>query len=100
MSNNTLDQRIFNMYNFAQNNNEASNPYYVQNRKWEYTLMNKQRQAVSFCKKIAGINHNDLSKLIDTDKENIERCLNDYFIKNDPNYFGERDIIFLDLDTY
>jgi hypothetical protein len=91
---------ILNLYSFVKTEKNKSDQEYVEQRLWEYNLMRKQRNAVSFCKKLTVIKLNDLSQITNEDKERIEGCLRENFLSKDPNYFGRRDTIFLDLHNY
>ena len=39
----------------------------------------------------------DLSKITIEEKDSIEQCLRKNFLKRNPDYFGKRDTIILDL---
>ncbi len=92
--------KILNLYNFVKTEKEKTDKSYISERLWEYSLLSKQRSAVAFCKKLNAINFNDLTKLNNEDKESLESCLRENFLSRDPDYFGKRDVIYLDLHNY
>lgn len=92
--------KILNLYSFVKTEQNRTDSEYINTRLGEYQLMQKQRSAVGFCKRITGINTFDVSKITNEEKEAIESCLRDNFLKNDPEYFGKRDVIYLDLHNY
>ncbi|CDW72900.1 UNKNOWN [Stylonychia lemnae] len=64
----------------------------------ERTLANKLREAISFCKNTLEISTIDDSKLSLDEKVNFEKCLTqNYLVKHGYDYFGKRDLIYLDL---
>jgi len=63
----------------------------------EDEIIDKVRSAVAYCKGQTKISSNDISKVSLLDKEKIELCLYENFLKDNQNYFGERDTIFIDL---
>jgi hypothetical protein len=91
---------IINMYPFVKTEYARNSKDFIDQRLKEYQLMVKLRSAVSFCKKINGIKSADVTKLTNEEKEGIENCLRENFLKSDPNYFGVRDVIYLDLHNY
>jgi len=91
---------LLNMYPFVKTEVNKTNEIYVNQRIKEYEVMKKQREAVSFCKKLTDVYTNDLSKITDDEKNKIEKCLKENYLTRDPNYFGRRDVIFLDLHNY
>lgn len=92
--------KVLNLYSFVKTEKERTNSEYINQRLAEHQLTCKLRSAVSFCKTSVGIRTNNLSKLSNEEKEAVESCLTENFLKDDPNYFGERDTIFLDLNEY
>ena len=88
---------IVNQYAFIRTSLERSSEEFVRQRLFEHNLMKRQRAAVSFCKKISGVNTVNISKLTNEEKGSIEECLRDNFLSKDPNYFGKRDYIYIDL---
>ena len=92
--------KILNLYTFVKTEDDKADPKYVDQRLWEHKLMQRQRNAVSFCKKLNGINTFDVSKITNEDKDSIESCLKENFLKDDAEYFGSRDVIYLDLHNY
>jgi hypothetical protein len=91
---------VLNMYPFVNTEVKKTDIGYINMRLNEYKLMNKQREAVSFCKTLADVNTNDLSKISNVEKEKIEKCLKENYLNKNPDYFGKRDVIFLDLYSY
>lgn len=91
---------LLNMYAFVKTENDRNNPDYVKQRLWEVNLMKKQRMAVKFCKDQCGIKTTELPKITDENKVDIEKCLTENFLKDNPDFFGQRDTIFLDLHEY
>lgn len=92
--------KILNLYAFVKTEGSRADEKFVNQRIWEHNLMQKQRTAVTFCKKVSGITSNDLSKITNIEKDLVENCLRENFMKDDPNYFGDRDVIYLDLHNY
>jgi hypothetical protein len=88
---------IINQYSFIRTALDRSSDEFVKQRLWEHNLMKRQRAAVSFCKKVNGINTVNISKLTNDDKSVLEGCLKDNFLKRDNDYFGRREHIYLDL---
>jgi len=88
---------LLNIYPFVKTQKSRDDPTFIRDRISEYNLMSNQRTAVQFCKSLHGIKHSNISKLNQTDKDNITQCLIDNYISHDQNYFGKRDVIFLDL---
>jgi hypothetical protein len=92
--------KIVNMYTFVKTDKERTNPEFITQRIFEHNLMLKQRNAISFCKKALDIKTTNLASLTNEDKEGFEQCLYENFLKENPDYFGKRNIIFLDLHEY
>lgn len=92
--------KLMNLYPFVKTVDEKVSVQYLGQRKWELDLMVKQRKAVTFCRNYLAITTTDLSKLTNIEKESVENCLKDNFLDQDPDYFGKRDTIFLDLHNY
>lgn len=88
---------IINMYPFVRAEKERSDPEFISKRLNEYQLMKKQRGAVSFCKNMIGMRTINISSITNEEKELIEKCLYKNFLEKEPDYFGKRDTIFLDL---
>ena len=64
----------------------------------ERELVKKLRDAVSFCKNLLEINAVHDSHLNYEERLNFEKCLNEnYLIKHGNDYFGKRDLIYIDL---
>lgn len=63
----------------------------------EESITSKIRLAADFCKRLSGVTASDLSRVSIEDKINVEKCLRDNYLSKDPNYFGKRDTIFIDL---
>lgn len=91
---------VLNMYPFVKTELNKTDPEYIKKRLGEFDLMKKQREAVAFCKKLTDVWTNDLSKITNDEKQKIENCLTENYLTRDPFYFGERDVIFLDLHSY
>jgi hypothetical protein len=88
---------IINMYPFIKTEKDRSDSEFIKLRIEEYQLIQKQRKAVAFCKSALGFKTTNLSQIGNEEKEMMEKCLTDNFLSEDPNYFGKRDVIFLDL---
>jgi hypothetical protein len=64
----------------------------------ERTIAKRLRDAISFCKTSLEVPHTHDSKLNAEERVNFERCLVDnYLVKHGQDYFGKRDVIYLDL---
>lgn len=63
----------------------------------EEGITSRIRQAANFCKSLSGVTASDLSRVSFEDKIKVEKCLRDNYLSKDPNYFGKRDTIFIDL---
>ncbi len=92
--------RLANLYSFVKTEVPRTNSEYQKQRQWEHNLMTKQRFAVNFCKSLHAINTCDMSKIGNEEKASIEECLKENFLAKDPNYFGNRDTVILDLHNY
>jgi hypothetical protein len=58
----------------------------------------KLRDAIGFCKDTLEINYIHDKHLKREERINFERCLTENFlVKHGANYFGKRDLIYLDL---
>jgi len=88
---------VLNIYPFVNTLKSRDDPEFIKARLFEHNLMSNQRSAVSFCKNLNGIKTSNIGKISQEDKDNIVTCMNDYFVEKDPNYFGKRDVIYLDL---
>jgi hypothetical protein len=91
---------ILNLYPFVKTQAKRTDQDFIKQRIFEHELMSRQRNAVAFCKNLTGVKGVNLSKIGNEEKEEIEKCLVENFLKHDANYFGERDTIFLDLYHY
>jgi hypothetical protein len=92
--------KIMNLYSFVRTHDDKTDTEYVKKRIDEYKMTAKLRDAVTFCKKINNIYTNDLSKITNKEKDDVESCLKENFIKENPDYFGKRDVIYIDLHNY
>jgi len=64
----------------------------------ERELSNRLRNAVAHCKEALEIKSTHDRSLKAGQKEGFERCLTEnYLVKFGPNYFGKRDLIYVDL---
>ena len=64
----------------------------------ERTLTKRLRDAIGFCKQELEINAKIDLDLQYEERVNFERCLTEnYLLKNGMDYFGKRDLIFVDL---
>jgi hypothetical protein len=64
----------------------------------ERNLMQKWRDAQSFCKELLSINQRTDEKMPIEDKVNFEKCLTEnYLVKYGDDYFGKRDFLYIDL---
>ena len=70
---------------------------FLQDLKKEESLISKTRSAVKFCLNSTGVTATDVSKVTPEDKVNVENCLRENFLSKNPDYFGKRQTIFLDL---
>ena len=65
----------------------------------ERNLASKLREALTFCKNtldLKGVLHD--ANLKPEDRVNIEKCLTEnYLLKKGMDYFGKRDLIYIDL---
>ncbi len=60
--------------------------------------MHRLREAIGFCKDTLEITHAYDVHLKKEERLNFERCLTEnYLIKYGENYFGNRDLIYIDL---
>jgi hypothetical protein len=91
---------FLNFYSFVRIESDKNDPSYIEARQKEHSIMTNQRNAVTFCKNVLAINTYDLSKIGNEEKEAIENCLRENFLYKNPNYFGKRDTIYLDLHNY
>lgn len=61
-------------------------------------MVSKLRDAMSFCKETLDFKFISDRHLKPEDKVSFEKCLTEnYLLKYGPNYFGKRDLIYLDL---
>jgi len=88
------------LYPFVQISSERRDPVYISNRLLEIELNIKVRNSVTTCKNSLGIKTINLSHVTDEDKLAIENCIQKNYLDKNPNYFGDRDTIFLDLNNY
>lgn len=93
-------QLIDSLYPFVKVSIDTKNPVYVRNRLREIELNLAVRTAVSTCKNGLGIKSTNLSHITDEEKVGIENCIQKNYLDKNPNYFGNRDTIFLDLNNY
>ena len=84
-------------YGFIQTPLDRNSKNFTKLRCEEEEITDKVRSAANFCKSICGISGNDLSKLTRDDKMNVEKCLKENYLHKNPNYFGQRQTIFLDM---
>ena len=64
----------------------------------ERTHVQKLRDAIGFCKDLLEINAVHDSRLGYEERVNFEKCLTENFlVKHGYDYFGKRDLIYLDL---
>ena len=64
----------------------------------ERKLVNRLREAIGFCKKELEINAKFDQDLKYEERVNFEKCLNEnYLVKHGYDYFGKRDLIYIDL---
>ena len=84
-------------YGFVQTSLDRNSINFINLRYGEEEITDKVRSAANFCKSISGISGNDLSKITRDDKMNVEKCLKENYLDKNPNYFGQRQTIFLDM---
>lgn len=94
------NQLLDSLYPFVNVSANRKNPTFIKNRLREIELNNTVRTAVSTCKNGLGIKTNNLSHVTDEEKLAIENCIQKNYLDKNPNYFGNRDTIFLDLNNY
>ena len=64
----------------------------------ERKFVDRLRDAIGFCKDTLEITHVYDKHLKKEERMNFERCLTEnYLIKHGENYFGKRDLIYIDL---
>ena len=64
----------------------------------ERTQTQRLRSAISFCKNALEMTHTSDRNLKAEDRMNVEKCLTEnYLIKHGMDYFGKRDLIYIDL---
>ena len=95
LNGNTYD--MLNVYPFVNTVKDKNNHEFIKQRLIETELMSRQRNAVQYCKKSLGIKTFNITKIDREDKTDIENCLHENFLKSNPKYFGNRDVVFLDL---
>lgn len=93
-------QLIDSLYPFVKIASDKKDPIYVRNRLREIELNTKVRTALTTCKNSLGIKTTNLSHITDEEKLSIEDCIHKNYLAYNPNYFGNRDTIFVDLNTY
>ena len=60
--------------------------------------MKRLRDAIQFCKEDTGITLKSDQKMTADMRMTMEKCLiNNYLMKHGMNYFGERDLIYIDM---
>jgi hypothetical protein len=96
----SANEKILNMYSFVKTMKTREDPQFVKDRFYEYQLMQKQRTAVGFCKNLLGIKMTDITRISQEEKDSIVNCLETKFLSKDPNYFGNRSTVYLDLHEY
>lgn len=94
------NDRILNMYSFVKTMKSREDQEFIRDRFYEYNLMQKQRTAVGLCKNLLGIKMTDITRISQDEKTSIINCLETKFLSKDPNYFGNRSTIYLDLHEY
>lgn len=87
----------FNKYQFVNTILPRTNPLFAELMNKEDEIVDKVRSAVSYCKGQCQVTTSDISKISSSEKEQIEVCLYENFLRENRNYFGERDTIFIDL---
>ena len=98
ISNNNYSLKyILNVYPFVNTMKKRDDPEFIKQRLEEHNLISNQRNAVQFCKELQGIKTSNIGKIQQDEKDNIVACLNEYFVSKNNDYFGKRDIIYLDL---
>lgn len=97
MSNNQL---IDSLYSFVKITADKRDPVYIRNRLREIELNSKVRNAVTTCKNGLGVKTTNLSHITDEEKLSIEECIHKNYLAANPNYFGNRDTVFIDLHNY
>ena len=66
--------------------------------KHERNLMKRLRDAIQHCKEDTGITLKSDQKMTADMRMTMEKCLiNNYLLKHGMNYFGERDLIYIDM---
>ena len=75
--------------------NKADLDHFIQER----TLAKRLRDAVGFCKNLLELDNTEETKPLEyEEKVNFEKCLvENYLVKHGMDYFGKRDLIYLDL---
>lgn len=64
----------------------------------ERALAERMRDAIGFCKGLLEINVIRDNKMKYEEKVNFEKCLTEnYLVKHGYDYFGKRDLIFIDM---
>lgn len=95
-SNHLLDS----LYPFVKISEDRKSSSFITKRMAEIELNLKVRTAVSTCKNSLGIKTTNLSHVTDEEKLAIEDCIQKNYLDKNPNYFGDRDTVFLDLNSY
>ena len=93
-------QLIESLYPFVKNLSNRNDPVYLRKRLAEIDLNNKVRSAVTLCKKNLGIKSTNLAHLSEEEKVGIESCIYKNYLEKQPDCFGQRDTIFIDLHNY
>ena len=76
--------------------NQAEFQVFLQERQ----LASRLRDAMGFCKDLLQITHTTDRLLSYEDRINFEKCLTEnYLLKRGMNYFGNRDLIYLDMHS-
>jgi uncharacterized UPF0146 family protein len=87
----------YNDYEFVNTQLPRNSQEFLKQRIVEVGITSKIREAANYCKQFCGVTASDLSRVTVEDKIKVEKCLRDNYLSKDPNYFGKRDTIFIDL---
>lgn len=97
MASKTLIDKLYPFVNVPQKKDEF---LYNSMRSYEIELNLRVRNAVFSCKNGLGIKTTNLAHITDEEKLAIESCIQKNYLDKNPNYFGVRDTVFLDLHNY
>ncbi len=92
----SLSESLYPFVNVTSPNEET----YRKLRNQEIILNSRIRYAVANCKNNLGIKTNNLGGITLEEKTAIETCLQKNYLEKDNSYFGKRDSIFIDLNSY